>query len=42
VVKYQNILGTGLNYGSNANNWSHGHLIVFEFNPPLLQDPDGI
>jgi len=32
----------GVNYISNANNWTNGHRLAFEFNQPIIQDFDGI
>lgn len=34
-------LSVGLNYVSNASNWTNGHRLAFEFSQPVLQDLDG-
>ena len=34
-------LSIGLNYVSNANNWTNGHRLAFEFSQPVLQDLAG-
>ena len=35
-------LSAGVNYISNANNWTNGHRLSFEYTQPVLQDLAGV